>query len=161
MDREKRWDFPCLVVAYEVSSAAPVCLGDDLRAPARLTPSRAVPNRRDLLPSARAEAFATPSGRDQRGRPMPCPYRSRRLLPAILGVFLLPPLFWCGLGAGAPTDCARRKIEARLSTASGRSVTIGRVAVGVLGGVSLHDLRIGSPGSVEEPWLQVDEASID
>lgn len=92
---------------------------------------------------------------------MPCPYRSRRLLPAILGVFLLPPLFWCGLVAVAPTDCARRKIEARLSTASGRSVTIGRVAVGVLGGVSLHDLRIGSPGSVEEPWLQVDEASID
>lgn len=92
---------------------------------------------------------------------MKCPFRSRRFLLAIPGVLLLPLLGWCGLVSLAPTECARLKIEARLSAASGRSVTLGRVAVGFLGGVSIRDLRIASTGSTEEPWLQVDEASID
>ncbi len=92
---------------------------------------------------------------------MNCPFQSRRLLLAILGVFLFPPLFWCGVVSCLPTECARLEIEKRLSAASGRMVKLGRVDVGVLGGVSLRELRIGSAGSLEDPWLQVDDASID
>jgi uncharacterized protein involved in outer membrane biogenesis len=92
---------------------------------------------------------------------MNCPFRSRRLFLAILGVFLFPPLLWCGLVTVVPTECARLKIEASLSAATGRAVAVGRVKVGVLGGVSVRDLKIGSSGSTENPWLQVGEASID
>jgi AsmA protein len=84
----------------------------------------------------------------------------RRCLIA-LGALLLPPAVWVAVVATVPTDCARQKIAERLSRASGRKVTLGRVRVGVLGGVALSDLAIGAPRSDDDPWLRVDEATID
>ena len=85
----------------------------------------------------------------------------RRLCLVVLGTFLLPPGLWSAVLLIVPTDCARRSIAERLSASSGRAVTLGGVRVGFLGGVSLTDLRIGAPQSLEQPWLVVDEASID
>jgi uncharacterized protein involved in outer membrane biogenesis len=85
---------------------------------------------------------------------------ARRCLIA-LGVLVLPAVFWTLVLAVIPTDCARAKIAARLSKASGRTVTLGAIRVGVLGGVSLRDLKIGVPRSGDDAWLQVKEASIN
>src|SRR6516162_6472966 len=89
-----------------------------------------------------------------------CPH-ARRFRRVVLGVFLLPPLLWAVVLAIIPTDCARQKIAERLSAASGRSVKLGKIRVGMLGGVHLGDLEIGSPRSGEDPWLTVKDASLD
>lgn len=87
--------------------------------------------------------------------------RPRRRLGLALGVLLLLPACWAALLAVVPTDRARRLIVGRLSRASGREVTLGRVRVGLLGGVTLHDLAIAAPRSGGDPWLRVVEASIN
>ncbi len=85
----------------------------------------------------------------------------RRLCFVVMGVFVLPPTLWSAVLMLVPTDCARRSIAQRISNASGRPVTLGKVRVGFLGGVTLGDLRIGAPGNAEKPWLIVDRATID
>ncbi len=93
---------------------------------------------------------------------MPCPRRrpSQRCL-MILGALLLAPFVWVALLAIVPTDCARLKIAERLGRATGRQVTLGRLRVGALGRVELVDLRIGASGSDVDPWLHIDQATID
>ncbi len=85
----------------------------------------------------------------------------RMVLRVVLGLFVLPPILWGVALAIVPTDCARLSIAKRLSASSGRPVTLGRVRVGFLGGVSLSDLRIGAPGNADQPWLMIDKATID
>lgn len=89
-----------------------------------------------------------------------CP-RVRRLRRVVLGVFLLPPLLWAAVLAIVPTDCARQKIADRLGAATGRSVKLGKIRVGMLGGVHLGDLEIGAPRSGEDPWLTVKDSTLD
>ncbi len=91
----------------------------------------------------------------------PICFRPCRRSMIALGVFLLTPAAWVAFVALVPTDCARLKIAERLAQATGRKVTLGRVRVGVLGRVSLIDLRIGAPGTHDDPWLEVGEASIN
>ena len=57
---------------------------------------------------------------------------------------LLAPVAWVALLAVVPTDCARQKIADRLSRSTGRKVTLGRLRVGLCGGVYArrpHDRR--------------------
>ncbi|MEA2631749.1 MAG: hypothetical protein QOE66_1968 [Chloroflexota bacterium] len=85
--------------------------------------------------------------------------RLRWLIP--LAVLLLPPVFWAVLLSVVPTDWARQHIVARMSRASGRSVRIATVRVGVLGGIYLTGLEIGAPGAAGDPWLKVAEAHLN
>jgi AsmA protein len=79
-----------------------------------------------------------------------------------LGLVLLLPVFgWALIVAVAPTDWARRRFEARMSEATGRSVRIDTVRVGLCGGIYLTGLEIGAPGGADDPWLKVAEASIN
>ena len=91
-----------------------------------------------------------------------CPkIHQRRLVRVVLLLFLISSIVWAGVLTLVPTDCARLSIAKRLSTASGRPVTLGKVHLGFLGGVCLNDVRIGAPGQAKEPWLVVKEAFID
>ena len=92
---------------------------------------------------------------------MSCVARLRPRRRVVLGVLLGTPILWAVVLAVVPTDCARRKVAERLSRATGRTVTIGKIRLGPLGGVSLSDLRIGAPGAGDDPWLMVDQASLD
>ena len=90
-------------------------------------------------------------------RPCFCVRRWRILL----GLVLVPPLFWSAILTLLPTQFVRDKIAATLSTTSGRVVKIGALHVGFLGDVHLEDLRIGAPTSGDNPWLSVRSAMID
>jgi AsmA protein len=80
------------------------------------------------------------------------------ILPALL---LLPPLLWVLLVAVAPTDWARQRFAAKMSRATGRSVRIATVRVGICGGIYLTGLEIGAPGGADDPWLKVAQAHIN
>ena len=88
-------------------------------------------------------------------------FRPRGRWQTALGVLLISSVAWVAFLAVVPTDCARQKIAERLSRATGRKVTLGRLRVGPLCGVSLGDLTIGAPASDNDPWLRVGRASID
>lgn len=85
--------------------------------------------------------------------------RLRWLVP--LAFLLLPPLFWTLVLAITPTEWARTRIVARLRAATGRSIQLGSLKIGALGGVNLADLEIGAPGSDRDPWLRVASARIN
>ena len=79
----------------------------------------------------------------------------------LMGLVLLPPMLWVLLVSVAPTDWARQRFAARMSAATGRTVHISTVRVGVLGGIYLTGLEIGAPGSVGDPWLMVASAHLN
>ena len=79
----------------------------------------------------------------------------------LMGLVLLPPLLWVLLVSVAPTDWARQRFAARMSAATGRSVRIATVRVGVLGGIYLTGLEIGAPGAADDPWLKVAQAHLN
>ncbi len=83
----------------------------------------------------------------------------RWLVP--LGILLLPPMFWSLMLILVPMEWARARIVARLGEATGRSVRLEGVRIGLLGGVQLTNLQIGAPGSPENPWLRIHSASMD
>jgi AsmA-like C-terminal region len=78
-----------------------------------------------------------------------------------LGLLLFPPVFWVAMLLVVPTECARRTLADRLAAATGRKVTLGKVRVGFCGGLELENLTIGTPGSTDDPWFSVADASID
>jgi AsmA protein len=85
--------------------------------------------------------------------------RRRCLLP--LGFLVIPPLFWGAVLAVTPTEWARTRIVAGLSRATGRDVQLGSLRLGALGGIHLNGLRIGAPGSADDPWLKADATRIN
>lgn len=82
-----------------------------------------------------------------------------RLIP--LAFLLIPPVLWALVLSITPTEWARTRIVAKLADATGRSISLGRLRIGILGGVTLTDLTIGSPGSSHDPWLKANSARID
>ena len=79
----------------------------------------------------------------------------------LMGLVLLPPLLWVLLVSVAPTDWARQRFAAKMSEATGRSVRIASVRVGLLGGIYLTGLEIGAPGAADDPWLRVAQAHLN
>jgi len=79
----------------------------------------------------------------------------------LMGLVLLPPLLWVLLVSVAPTDWARQRFAAKMSAATGRSVRIATVRVGLLGGIYLTGLEIGAPGAADDPWLRVAQAHLN
>jgi uncharacterized protein involved in outer membrane biogenesis len=91
---------------------------------------------------------------------MKCPrFRPWWLVP--LSFLLVPPLLWMLLLLIIPTDWARARIEGAVSQATGRTVHLDSLQIGVLGGVRLTNLEIGAPGSAQDPWLKVADASVN
>ncbi len=78
-----------------------------------------------------------------------------------LSVVLVPPLLWMILLLVIPTDWARARFERAVSQATGRSVHLESLRIGVLGGVRLTNLEIGAPGSAKDPWLKVADARLN
>jgi uncharacterized protein involved in outer membrane biogenesis len=76
-------------------------------------------------------------------------------------LMLVPFLAWGIVLAVVPTGWARDKLVARLAKATGRSVAIGALRLGVLGDLRILDLTIAEPTTPSNPWLRVGEAKID
>ena len=91
-------------------------------------------------------------------RPRP---RVRRRCLIALGLLVLPPLAWSLVLAVIPTGWARSRVVARLEAVSGRSVHVGRLRVGALGGLILGDVSVASPASPNDPWLRLGDGRID
>jgi hypothetical protein len=86
-------------------------------------------------------------------------FRPWWLIP--LSIVLVPPLLWIILLLVIPTDWARARFERAVSQATGRSVSLESLRLGVLGGVRLTNLEIGAPGSDKDPWLKVADARLN
>jgi len=85
----------------------------------------------------------------------------RRLLLIPLGIAVAPILLWCLVVVVAPTNWAKKHVIAALETSSGRSVDLRQLRVCFGGGVDLDGLKIGAPGSADDPWLDADKVHLD
>lgn len=79
----------------------------------------------------------------------------------LCGLALLPLLLWLLVVMLAPTGWARRLIVAQLESRSGRRVALERLSVGLMGGIRLTNLEIGSPKGTTDPWLKAAEIRLD
>ena len=87
--------------------------------------------------------------------------RWRWYVRILCGLALLPPLLWLLVVLVAPTGWARRQIVARLESRSGRRVALDGVSVGLMGGIRLTNLQIGSPQGTTDPWLKAADIRLD
>jgi uncharacterized protein involved in outer membrane biogenesis len=87
--------------------------------------------------------------------------RTRRYALVLLGIGLLPLVFWVGLLLVAPTAWARRQVIAALESRSGRLVRLDSLSVHPLGGLRLVNLSFGSPQNTSDPWLSAAEIRMD
>ncbi len=87
--------------------------------------------------------------------------RWRWYVRIVCGLVLLPPLLWILIVLIAPTGWVRRQVVARLEARSGRRVTLEGLSVGLLGGIRLTNLEIGSPHDIGDPWLKAAEVRLD
>ncbi len=76
-------------------------------------------------------------------------------------LLLVPFLAWGIVLAVVPTGWARNRLVARMEKATGRSVSIGALRLGVLGELRIINLAIAEPSTPTNPWLRADEARID
>ena len=76
-------------------------------------------------------------------------------------VALIAPILWALIVLAAPMDWARRRIVAHLEARSGRRVELEAVSLGLLGGVHLTGLRIGSAADLSDPWLKSGDIRLD
>jgi uncharacterized protein involved in outer membrane biogenesis len=87
--------------------------------------------------------------------------RWRRYVWIVCGLILLPPLLWLFIVLIAPTGWARRQVVARLEARSGRRVALEGLSVGLLGGIRLANLEIGSTHDTGDPWLKAAAVRLD
>jgi AsmA-like C-terminal region len=88
-------------------------------------------------------------------------HRLRRYALYLLAVFLIPPLLWVGVVLVAPTAWAKNQVVAAMQARTGRSVRLDRLAVGFLGGIRLTNVEIGSPQSLDDPWLKAADVRLE
>ena len=98
-----------------------------------------------------------------RRRPENTPSVKKRIpiLRWIVGALLLPVLLWAGILLIVPTEHARVKIVEALSRASGRTVRLSAVRLGVCGGVRLEGLEIAETAHTADPWLKAETLALD
>jgi AsmA protein len=87
--------------------------------------------------------------------------RVRRYALLLCAILSLGPLFWIGIVLVAPTGWAKRHLVAALAAHTGRVVRLEGLSVGLLGGIRLTNLEIGSPRSIDDPWLKSADVSLD
>jgi uncharacterized protein involved in outer membrane biogenesis len=78
-----------------------------------------------------------------------------------LGLLLVPALSWAVVLALVPTEWARTRMADRLASATGRSVRIGALRLGVLGNLRILDVSLAERSTPDEPWVRVAEARVD
>jgi AsmA protein len=89
-------------------------------------------------------------------------HRLRRYALVLLALLLfVPPLSWVGVVLVAPTGWARDHVVAALRARTGRSVRLDRVSVGLLGGIRLTNLELGSPQNLDDPWFKTADVQIE
>lgn len=92
---------------------------------------------------------------------MPCPpcrfLWHRRLALAVLA----PVVIWGLIVTAAPTEWARRRIEAELSEAAHCPAQVASVRFLFLGGVRLDGVTLGEPGERTPAWLRADHVRVD
>ncbi len=76
-------------------------------------------------------------------------------------VALIAPTLWTLIVLAAPTEWVRRRIVAQLEARSGRRVELDSVSIGLLGGIHLTGLRIGSATDLKDPWLKSGSIRLD
>ncbi len=97
------------------------------------------------------------------------PRRRRRGRGRVIGILLVPPLFWAAVLLLVPTEWARLRVVDSIQEATGSPVRLDGLRFGVLGGVWLFGLEIGdpiaqagpAPGASWGPWLQARAVRID
>ncbi len=92
---------------------------------------------------------------------MRCRWFCRLGLMIPFGVLLTPPLLWVLIVLVAPTNSARSHIISRLERSTRRSVQLDNIRVCLKGGIELTGLKIGTPRSVGDPWLEAKRIQID
>jgi uncharacterized protein involved in outer membrane biogenesis len=80
---------------------------------------------------------------------------------AWLGLLLVPALTWAVVLALVPTEWARTRMADRLASATGRSVRIGALRLGVLGNLRILDVSLAERSTPADPWIRVAEARVD
>ena len=89
-----------------------------------------------------------------------CIFKGRRF--KVLGGLLCGPLIlWVVLLFIIPTDWARRRLVGRLEAATGQSVRIGKVSLGISGRLQVRDVALATRETPDDPWLQAGSASLD
>jgi hypothetical protein len=76
-------------------------------------------------------------------------------------LLLVPFLAWGVVLAVVPTGWARDRMVAKLTRATGRTVTIGALRLGFLGELRIVNLALAEPSTPTDPWLEVAEAKLD
>src|SRR4051812_36364894 len=103
----------------------------------------------------RREPTGSPGpGRREGGTPMKRP--ENRWFRRLLVLLIVPPALWAAVLALVPTEWAKARVLARLRQETGRSVHLGALRLGLLGGVRLEDLEVGEPEPNAPPWLRVE-----
>ncbi|MFI5458339.1 MAG: AsmA-like C-terminal region-containing protein [Isosphaerales bacterium] len=87
--------------------------------------------------------------------------RIQRFALILCVVLCIPPLLWLGIVLIAPTGWAKGHLVAALEARSGRQVRLERLSVRLFGGIRLTNLEIGSPQSVDDPWLKTADLRLD
>ena len=78
-----------------------------------------------------------------------------------LGLPMVPVLSWAVVLALVPTEWARTRMADRLASATGRSVRIGALRLGVLGNLRILDVSLAERSTPADPWVRVAEARVD
>jgi AsmA protein len=76
-------------------------------------------------------------------------------------VVLTIPALWVAAVWIVPTNWAKAHVIAAMERRTGRSVRLDRISMGVLGGLRLSNLEIGSPQSVDDPWLKAASVHVE
>jgi hypothetical protein len=88
-----------------------------------------------------------------------CRFRAWWTIP--LGFILTPTFLWAAVVIAAPTSWARKQFARAIEKSSGRSVRVEGLSVCLLGGLTMTNIEIGAPGSIDDPWLHVGELNLD
>jgi hypothetical protein len=86
----------------------------------------------------------------------------RRCTLRLLSIIAATPiLLWVLILLIAPTDWARGRLVHKLAEATGRSVSIDQIRLGVLGNLRIKGIAVSNSRNDDDPWLRVAEARLD
>ena len=85
----------------------------------------------------------------------------RRAMAVLLTIPIVPALLWMAVLVVAPTGWARARLVAEVEAATGQSVAIGSIRLGLTGHLRLGDVRLADRSSPDDPWLEAAEVRLD
>jgi hypothetical protein len=100
-------------------------------------------------------------GRETQGGSAMLCYLRCRLARRLLGIALVPPALWTLIVLFVPTDWAKARLVNCLTEATGHSVRLAELRLGLCGGIWLRGLQISEHQPNAAPWLRVDELRLN